>query len=331
MIEIPAKVTKFLGSTRMSNFLKLAILLTAFSFIYAKLNGLSDFLNGSKEVFFSSWDLRSSYFIWVLILFPVNYLLEALKWKWLLRNLSPITVWAGFKAVFSGLTLGFITPHSIGDYAGRILFLPQHVRISTILPLFIGRFAQFVITVLFGCIALGYVYVQTSDIQLFDMNILVFFLPISLLAPVILFLVRRRIWQLLKKWLPIHFVQQLSIGIDAFTISEIGITLVICFLRYSVFVYQYVLILFFFGFPGHDWQLFTSVALIFLAKSTLPTFNFMSDLGVREFAALIFLNYTQMSDDVIVLASLTLWFINILLPTVIGLIFVQQIKLLDKK
>ena len=126
-------------------------------------------------------------------------------------------------------------------------------------------------------------------------------------------------------------MEKVYLGIETFTLQEFVVTIILCFGRYSIFVAQYLSILYFLGFPDLDFMILSAVFLIFLAKSTLPTLNFMSDLGVREFAALVFLEFTKMPNDVIVLGSLTLWFINILIPTIIGLIFVQQIKLVEKK
>ena len=66
---------------------------------------------------------------------------------------------------------------------------------------------------------------------------------------------------------------------------------------------------------------------MFLAKSVLPTFNFFNDLGVREFSAAIYFDALNIASGPVIMAGLILWLINIALPALVGLFFVQQFKI----
>lgn len=89
-------------------------------------------------------------FALVAVLIPVNWGFEARKWQLLGQKLEPISFLQAYRAVMVGLTLGFITPNRLGDYAGRVLELKSRQRLEAIGAIFIGRFCQLVATVLAG-------------------------------------------------------------------------------------------------------------------------------------------------------------------------------------
>ena len=66
------------------------------------------------------------------------------------------------------------------------------------------------------------------------------------------------------------------------------------------------------------------VGVIFLVKTVTPAFNWLSDLGIREAAALwVFAPY-NLPAPLLLTATLTLWFINILLPVGVGVLVVSK-------
>ncbi|MBC8085177.1 MAG: flippase-like domain-containing protein, partial [Hymenobacter sp.] len=88
-------------------------------------------------------------------LVPVNWGIEAWKWWRLARHLEPVSFRRSFRAVLVGLTLGFVTPNRVGDYAGRIIELKSR-RLDALGAVFLGRYAQLVVTVLAGTAGLTY-------------------------------------------------------------------------------------------------------------------------------------------------------------------------------
>ena len=93
-------------------------------------------------------------FIGTAILIPLNWGFEAKKWQLLGQKLEPISYLRAYRAVMVGLTLGFITPNRLGDYAGRVLELKSKQRLEAIGAIFIGRFCQLVATVIVGSVGL---------------------------------------------------------------------------------------------------------------------------------------------------------------------------------
>ena len=89
----------------------------------------------------------------VVLLMLVNWVLESLKWQYLTRELVKITAWEAIEAVFCGLTWAIFTPNRIGEYGGRVLFLPNRKRIHGVFAMAVGSFGQNVITNVLGLAA----------------------------------------------------------------------------------------------------------------------------------------------------------------------------------
>ena len=59
-----------------------------------------------------------------------------------------------FRAVFSGLAISMITPNRLGEFAGRIIYLPAQLRIKGTAFTFISNLAQLLVTLTGGCLTL---------------------------------------------------------------------------------------------------------------------------------------------------------------------------------
>ncbi|RYF51547.1 MAG: UPF0104 family protein, partial [Cytophagaceae bacterium] len=56
----------------------------------------------------------------LVLLAPVNWGLEALKWQLLIRRIEPVSFAGAYRAVLAGMTLSFALPAQLGDVAGRV-------------------------------------------------------------------------------------------------------------------------------------------------------------------------------------------------------------------
>jgi hypothetical protein len=90
------------------------------------------------------------------LLVIVNWGLEALKWQLLLRHSIPVRWFDALKYVLSGVTLGFITPGRTGEFAGRMILLPEGKRLQTIVLSMLGGMAQIIPIVIFGILHISY-------------------------------------------------------------------------------------------------------------------------------------------------------------------------------
>jgi hypothetical protein len=250
----------------------------------------------------------------VAILMPLNWLIEAAKWKFLLNSFSKISIYKSLEAVLSGLTFGFVTPRSIGDYLGRAIFLDVPERMKAVLPTIISRISQLVPTLIGGSLGTIFLLGKTTQVPFIGAWGLILFMGTM---GIFIFFSRERqyLWGIFLTSKTVHY--QWS---DYFRV------LLLSFLRYMVFSLQFIIVLKIVGAEGSLLLLFAGVTWIFLVKSILPSFNFLSDLGIREFSAILFFEAFNMPLEPVLIASIFIWVINILFPSILGLFVIGKSK-----
>lgn len=294
---------------------KLALLLAMATFIVVKIKdqqSVDNFdLDKIKQSCVDNWYLL----ILLLLLMPLNWLLEAMKWKKLAKPIVHLSIVPAFKGVLSGLSMAFITPHGLGDYFGRILLLQEKDRTKLIGGILLGRLMQMLATLMFGGIGIYLLYGAQFTTLYYVLVVCV----------VVSFLVLKGI----KLGNNIKLIDKLKyyLGlINEYRLKTMFAVMLLSLLRYVVFCIQFVIALSIFSeissilkFAGTTW--------IFLAKSVLPSFNFLSDLGVREFSAVYFFDHFGAPLMPVLAASFLVWMVNILLPTIIGAQMVLKYKI----
>lgn len=258
------------------------------------------------------------------ILMPLNWVLEAMKWKKLVSIERNISLIEALKGVVTGLSLGFVTPYAIGDYVGRIGWLKGDDKTKYVGSIWVGNVCQMVVTALFSSLGL-WVFYHNSNNSFPVTNVTsIVLIAVFVLILLILFLRKKR-----KNWLgKIQFYFKIILKYSLF---DLVIVMGIAAVRYMVFSIQFLLVLLSLNIQLPIYQLCAGISWIFLFKSIIPSFNFMSDLGIRELSALTFFDVFDVNQSGIVAGSLILWFINILVPVVVGLYFVLRMKILKSR
>jgi hypothetical protein len=122
-----------------------------------------------------------------------------------------------------------------------------------------------------------------------------------------------------------RFIAYLSI-ISRYDAREISRLLLWSALRYLVFVCQFLLLLGAFGIQISWLPMAMGVAGTYLLKSVLPSFNAVTDLGMRELSAMYFFALLGQDKALVMSASLSLWLLNIAVPSFAGLVLVWRLK-----
>ncbi len=254
----------------------------------------------------------------VAVLTPLNWSLEALKWRELAAKIQPVTFGDAFRGVLAGLSLGFATPANLGDFAGRLGSLKSDRRLENLGALAVGNAMQFYVSLLGGTLAYGYflakILPQPTAGHWLVLGLLLVTLGFGLWVAA-----RRRTVPALfesRRWLQ-RFGQYVRV-VAEYSPGELGRVLGWAALRYAVFTGQFMLVLPVFGIDLPLADALCGVTLVFFAKTAIPAFHFLSDLGVREFTALYFFSFWHVAPEAVVSATLTLWLINILLPAAVG-------------
>jgi hypothetical protein len=262
----------------------------------------------------------------VILLMPVNWGLEAAKWNTFLSVHIRIPAKQLMKAVAGGVTLSIFTPNRIGEYGGRILFMPPEARWQAGISTLMGSLSQNLVAVTAGLI---------SSIFLFDGMIYLKILAIILdLIAWICFFRMRLVVQLLSTF-KIHklldkLVEKLS-SIDDYSLKTIFRALGIACCRYLVYTFQFILLLHAFEPTIHPGILFLGVSSVYLFQAIVPLPP-VADVLARTNVGLIIWSGTGMSELSITLASLMVWLINLLIPAIIGSFLlgtIPRLKALD--
>ncbi|QRR00962.1 lysylphosphatidylglycerol synthase domain-containing protein [Dyadobacter sandarakinus] len=261
----------------------------------------------------------------MLLLVPVNWSLESLKWQLLASKIVRISFTDALKGTLTGLAVGVAAPAQLGDTIGRIAALKSPDRMQALGAAIVSNGIQFYASVCFGTIA-WFNLRHTLGLHAITARLIALLLILILLVGVLVATFRTRIvtWQpkmdLLKK-----IQTYLSIA-GRYSGSELGIAFGLGLCRYFVFVFQFVLALTLFDFPVPVMELISCVALIFLSKTVIPAVNVLGDLGLREFTALVVFSQYQLPAEELIAATFLVWIVNVLGPIITGLVLIWKNK-----
>ncbi|WP_345070508.1 lysylphosphatidylglycerol synthase transmembrane domain-containing protein [Hymenobacter fastidiosus] len=266
-----------------------------------------------------------------LALVPVNWGLEAWKWWRLARHLEPVSFRRSFRAVLVGLTLGFVTPNRVGDYAGRIIELKSR-RLDALGAVFLGRYCQLVVTVLAGTVGLLYFlltfYLRGYPASGLGLVVATLLINLAVLLP----LYRSRLLlAALSLVRPLRRFRRYLAVMPTYSTRSIHIILALSGLRYAVFCGQFGLLLLAYDARAPFGPGLAAIAGTFLLKSLVPSLNALADVGVRELSATHLFGLLHEPALPVLSASLSLWVLNIALPSAAGLLFVLRLKVFRKQ
>lgn len=280
----------------------------------------SSLVNELRKIF--QWQ-NSFNFTILMGLIVVNWGFEAKKWQILAHKFEVLSFKKAYSSVLIGLCLGFITPANIGDFAGRIWQLKNKQKTESIGAILLGNGIQFYVSLIFGAIAyliIGQEKMGVLDQLIFDL--LIFMLVLG----IIIYARNQQMIQFLYRFSWIKKYQKNINSVLNFD-SDTTITVLIwSILRYLTFSLQFILVLFMFGVNINLFDLWAVTALVFLYKTIIPTLNFFTDLGIREYSALHFFGMFSVNLSAVVVATFFLWLINILLPVLLGSILFLRLK-----
>lgn len=269
----------------------------------------------------------------VFLLMFCNWGLEAVKWRWALSRLVPVSFFRAFQAVFTGTTLAFFTPNRMGEYVGRILYIGEEYRIQAISLTLVCSLAQLLVTLLAGCGGLLLIRSQMVELSggtagnAFWVNLLFF---VSLGMAVVLTIIYFRLsW--LMRWVEkipgiSRFLSYIRV-LDTFTATVLLRILSISLLRYLVFLLQYDLLFRVFDVQLNPWQVFGSISVVFLVLAIVPSIAVLSELGVRWKASVEIVRLFSSNTVGILAVSLAIWMLNLVIPALMGSLLILNIRL----
>ncbi len=264
-----------------------------------------------------AWNLYPErlYIIAALLLVPINYALEILKWHRLMG-------WGDWRIrtreVLFGVSWSLVGPLRMGAAVGRIAAAPSAVRNQAVRAFASSSIAQGIATVLAAATALFFIDLEATAASA---------------APVIAWAAALGLIGLYLGWKPRfwgriahirhlkHWGESRQISFDL-RLFVLGLSA----LRYLVFLSQFILLLEAFHHAGiarlqgfeRIVDNMISASLTWGIASVIPS-PILADLGVREAIALEVFTMSDVGDPVsVVMAGLALWAMNLMLPALVG-------------
>jgi uncharacterized membrane protein YbhN (UPF0104 family) len=279
---------------------------------------------------------QTRWFWLTLLLMPLNWVAETWKWLPLVRKVeSDFSFWKGYKSILAGVTLSLFTPNRIGDYGGRILYVRSENHLKTVFATLIGSFAQQIVLISFGLLGLSsflHVFWKIEKFWWYGIIwgsctlitvIIIAFINIRLFIP----LARR------LKLLRIRHILKSAKILKAYTTTELFTTLCWATIRYLIYTFQYYFILKFFGIDAPFLQGIACIATIYVIQTSIPLPPVFGLLARGEIAIKIWSLFPSgLNNEIgILAATFTLWLINLIIPSLFGLILLLKTNFFKTK
>ena len=308
MITIPHKSKQLLVFS-----VKLLIVVGAFYFIYNQLAS-NDKLDWKKFLILFHKNQSAGGILFLLLLSFLNRYFEILKWQNLAQVVKPISIYDAAKQVLAALTLGVFTPVGVGEYAGKALYFDKKDTKKIIFLNLICNGIQIVATGVFGILG---------------MMLLGYWLwSFGIIAITIVFLMFSYFTKKIK-------IKGYSIDDLLDKINEIpkkihrkNFILGMC--RYLVFSHQYYFLFLAFDVDLSYTTLMATITTVYFLASVIPSFQFL-DFALKGSLAVYFFGILGVNEWVVVFVTTLMWFLNIVLPVIIGSYFVMIFKVLPQK
>ncbi len=273
-------------------------------------------LSDVKQALFSA---RPEYIVGAALLMVVNIGTQVLKWRYFVRLVDPTaTNLETAASLLFGITLGAITPGQIGEFGGRAL---HHSSISaaTIIGLtLVDKVQMMCIMGIAGVVSLVLLLqcgpiVGTTAIAVATFLFLVVFFRLNTL---------QRIMSRFKLgFFERPVIQDFLSAVSVFRLHNLIVSFGLSAGFYIVIFLQMFLLLNAFS-PVNAGDAFLGFAAMMFLKSLVPIS--LGDLGIREASSVYFYALRGIANATALNASLLLFAINILLPSLIGLIFIPR-------
>jgi hypothetical protein len=248
---------------------------------------------------------------------PVNWMFEYFKWRQTLKvSEARITEQATLHSFLAGIITGMLTPNMLGNFVGRMFYFQRRYRVSITILTLLTNYAQFITSVLVGIAAI-LILGQTPIGQLSNGIVWTF----CILIPLVL-LLYFNFDKIVMFFFPKRHKIFLRIrGINNRRSFLLNVSL-LSLIRHLIFTIQFVLVLYTFGADLSSSDILWILQYYFWV--TLAPSIFLGKIIVRDSVALWVLPFAGIAPEIILPASISVWIINLLFPTLLALYIVKQ-------
>lgn len=306
----------------------MAIFLLVFWYVYrliTKDTALLDFKNLLSTI---SNQVVTACLSLVFILMVFNWVVESLKWKYICLEFQPISFGKAVESVFCGLAWAVFTPNRIGEYGGRVLFLMPKKRVFGVIGMAVGSISQMAITNIIGVWAFSWFLFRYANIQ-GPWLLGVFFLAFLYSSFFLLFYFRIGLVNRLLNRISFLKKYQRFFGLLLrYDLKKLRVIFLYSVIRYSLFTSQYCLLMQVLIPDLPFFEMVMMIFILFFVQSALPSLDLL-DVGVRSLTASYFFGFLTDMNIAIMAIAACIWFVNLIVPAIIGSFFTFKIKFFD--
>ena len=259
------------------------------------------------------------------MLMPINWLLETYKWRRLVNHRDAMTGPQPFQGVLMGVALGLFTPNGVGEFAGRVWVVKDDQREKAVSSSIAGSLAQLCITITIGG---AFVVFFTSQFvaqewlrtaQVLAVLTVVIGIISYYKMPVIASII-------LSKISFFDRYDKFRTSLSSFSRKALSEAYFWSLLRYIVFCSQLGILIYAIG----EFEMYEVIGLVSLipvyyyVQTIIPTVA-LSEIGVRGMIMMFLFSGVLMESEVL-LISFLIWVINLIIPGLIGLLFLAKTK-----
>lgn len=259
------------------------------------------------------------YFLLAILLMPLNWFFESSKWRTLLKEVYLISHGSAFLSIIQGTSLGIITPGRIGEYGGRVIRLPKEYQAQGALATFICSLGQNMVNIICGLVA--FLFLQDRFLSgNHDYSILIIGVVFTLLVLVISFFFLKQLFQWLSSFSFFNkrtFVQNLNDFLVPWNLKSQFVLLFFSALRYAVYLVQYIFVLMAFSVDISMSDMVFGIMMIFTIQTITPLTPLLQ-FAVRGGIAIAILGVLTNMHEQLLIASYSMWFMNLLIPALVG-------------
>ena len=272
----------------------------------------------------------------VFLLMFVNWGIETKKWQLLIKGIEKVSFGKAFKAVFSGQAFALNTINNLGEFVGRVLFLNEGNRLRAIALTMVGSMSQVITTFVMGAISLFLARVffaqeglGNGGLNAFWYSGLMFVLVTCTTLLLMIYYSLSWVTKAIEKIGVVKKYAFLIQKVEDFHAKELTTILIYSFVRYIVFVIQYLILLKIFQVQANEFLLILMICIIFLILAIVPTIA-LTELGLRGQVSILMLGLVSTNTAGIVFTATAIWFINRALPALAGSLFILGVRLFKK-
>lgn len=286
-----------------------------------------DALNGQQN-----WKI-----VLVFFLMLMNWGIEARKWQLQVASIEIISFLQSFKAILAGQAMGLNTINRIGEPAARSAYLKEGNKIRGVVLSITGSMAQIIVTFLMGTLSMLYMRWcilneerQLEGLSVFWLDGFIYIIAAGILLFTLVYFKLSGIIQLLERisWVARYrfFIEKL----ESVQMNELVRLLSLSLGRYFVILFQYLLIFQVFGIQLYWLDAFAMVGVMLTVLAVIPSMA-LAELGFRGKVSLLLFGLLSNNAVGIIATAAGIWLINLILPAILGTLFILGLRIFRNK